>query len=109
MTRCPGRDQPLGPVDRQAVGRWYVQHAEGVWRFGCSRVGDPRLAEDLTADTFVRALRAVGQTTVAVRDPRAWLVAIAANLVRDHYRSRAHRPPLAAADVGQVAGSPGVV
>ncbi len=51
------------------------------------RVGDPHLAEDLTAQVFERALGRLA----SVRRPeqiRAWLFTIARNAIADHYRRR---------------------
>ena len=89
MTGPPGHC--AAQLDRDAFGRWYSRHAEGVFRVVLSRTGDRTLAEDLTADTFVRALAATQSATVAINDPGAWLNTIARNLVRDHYRSSRHR------------------
>jgi RNA polymerase sigma-70 factor (ECF subfamily) len=77
--------------DREALGRLYSRYAGQVFGVVLSRVGDPRLAEDLTAETFVRALRAAQSNGVSVTNPRAWLDTIACNLVRDHYRSSRSR------------------
>jgi RNA polymerase sigma-70 factor (ECF subfamily) len=93
-----------GPTsgDRDAVGLWYSRHAERVFRVVLSRVRDLQLAEDLTADTFVRALRATQSATVPINDPGAWLATIARNLVRDHYRSSQHRREVTTGDLSDV-------
>jgi RNA polymerase sigma factor (sigma-70 family) len=61
------------------------------------RVGDPHLAEDLTAHVFERALSRLA----TVREPdrlRAWLFTIARRAITDHYRSRRTDMPLATAE-----------
>ena len=47
-------------------------------------VGDPDLAHDFATEAFVRLVRDASTIT----EPRAWLYAVTANLVRDHWRSR---------------------
>jgi RNA polymerase sigma-70 factor, ECF subfamily len=87
------------PVDRDAFSRWYCRHADAVFRVVSCRVGDPHLAEDLTAETFVRALAATQSATVEIHDPGAWLTTIARNLVRDHYRCSRHRREITTGDL----------
>jgi RNA polymerase sigma-70 factor (ECF subfamily) len=47
--------------------------------------GDRSLAEDLVQETFLRALRSIGQY-LHPRPFKPWLYAIALNLARDHYK-----------------------
>ena len=47
-------------------------------------VGDTELAHDFATEAFVRLVRDFDQ----IDEPRAWLYTVAANLVRDHWRSR---------------------
>jgi RNA polymerase sigma-70 factor (ECF subfamily) len=47
--------------------------------------GDRALAEDLTQDTFLRALRSIRQYRPAQRF-KPWLYAIAVNVARDHFK-----------------------
>lgn len=77
--------------DRDAFGLFYDHYVCTVFRFVYFRVGDRHLAEDLTSDTFLRALKHVGGFTWQGRDPGAWLVTIARNLVANHRRSPRHR------------------
>lgn len=73
--------------DAEAFGQLYDHYMRGVHRFVRARVGDAQLAEDLTAETFFRALRSIGGYTWQGRDFGAWLTTIARNLVADHYKS----------------------
>lgn len=77
--------------DAEAFGQIYDRYFDTVYRFTYFRVGNRQLAEDLTADTFVRALKRIGSFTWQGRDFGAWLVTIARNLVADHYKSGRHR------------------
>lgn len=66
--------------------RLYDAHAPGLFAFLAYRSGDRTLAEDLVADTFERALRARRRFNRRRGGERAWLYAIALNLLRDHAR-----------------------
>ncbi len=55
--------------------------------------GDHHLAEDLVQETFLRLIRQ--RTYAAGRPFKPWLYAIAANLARDHFRSRSAAAPVA--------------
>lgn len=73
--------------DREAFGLLYDHYKTTVYRFLYWRVGTTQLAEDLTSETFVRALRSVNTFTWQGKDFAAWLITIARNLVADHYKS----------------------
>lgn len=45
--------------DRDAFARLYEAHAERVYRYLVRRLGQPADAEDVTAEVFVRAMRAL--------------------------------------------------
>lgn len=77
--------------DAEAFGQIYDRCLDTVFRFVYVRVGNRQLAEDITADTFLRALRRIDGFTWQGRDFRAWLVTIARNLVADHFKSGRHR------------------
>jgi RNA polymerase sigma factor (sigma-70 family) len=78
-----------GNLDRGAFERLYEQHAQGVFGFLAYRCGDRDLAEDLLAETFERALRARRRFDPRRGSSRAWLYAIAINVLRDQMRRRA--------------------
>jgi RNA polymerase sigma-70 factor, ECF subfamily len=77
--------------DGEAFGLIYDRYVDTVFRFIHFRVGSRPLAEDLTADTFLRAFKRIGSFTWQGRDLGAWLVAIARNLVADHFKSVRYR------------------
>lgn len=77
--------------DMDAFGELYARYVDVVFRFVYGRVGNRDLAEDLTADTFVRALARIGSVTWQGRAPVAWLITIARNLVADHFKSGRYR------------------
>jgi RNA polymerase sigma-70 factor (ECF subfamily) len=61
-------------------------HSWFVYGFFAYRLESRAEAEDLTQATFERALRAWGRFDPARAGPRTWLIAIARNLLIDHYR-----------------------
>lgn len=73
--------------DSEAFGQLYDHYADQVFRYIYYRVSNRALAEDLTADAFVRALRALPRFTWQGTDFGAWLTTIARNLITDHYKS----------------------
>ncbi|MEV6741821.1 ECF subfamily RNA polymerase sigma factor, BldN family [Streptomyces sp. NPDC051104] len=77
--------------DADAFGRLYDQYSDTVYRYIYYRVGGKATAEDLTSETFLRALRRIGTFTWQGRDFGAWLVTIARNLVADHFKSSRFR------------------
>ena len=59
----------------------YGRYAQDVHRFALYLCGNPSLAEDLTSETFVRAL--CGPTDLRLGTVKAYLFAITRNLYRD--------------------------
>lgn len=84
--------------DAGAFGQLYDRYVESVFRYVLFRVGDRALAEDVTSETFLRALRRIGSLTYQGRDVGAWFVTIARNLVLDHVKSSRFRLEVATAD-----------
>lgn len=85
--------------DTEAFGLIYDRYVDTVFRFIYFRVGNRPLAEDLTSDTFLRALKRIGSFTWQGRDLGAWLVTIARNLVADHFKSGRYRLEVTTGDV----------
>lgn len=89
--------------DRDAFAELYGRYAEMVLRYVMFRMGDRPLAEDLTSETFLRALRSIGSVSCQGRDLGAWLVTIARNLIYDHVKSAHYRLSISTGDIVQVA------
>jgi RNA polymerase sigma-70 factor, ECF subfamily len=68
------------------VERLFREYHAPLVRYLTRRLGDRDWAEEVAQETFVRALR---QTTLT--NERAWLFAVATNLVRDEARKDARR------------------
>ncbi|MDM4720958.1 sigma-70 family RNA polymerase sigma factor [Micromonospora sp. WMMA1363] len=111
-TGFPSRPDPSDPAtevwalveraqagETEAFGLIYDRYVDTVFRFIYFRVGNRQLAEDLTSDTFLRALKRIGSFTWQGRDLGAWLVTIARNLVADHFKSGRYRLEVTTGDV----------
>lgn len=85
--------------DADAFGRLYDRYLDLVYRYIYFRVGCHPLAEDLTSETFLRALRRIADFTWQGRDFGAWLVTIARNLVADHFKSGRYRLEVTTAEI----------
>lgn len=96
--------------DRDAFGQLYARYEGVVFRFVLYRVGDRALAEDLTSETFLRALRRIDAVSYRGRDVGAWFVTIARNLVLDHVkcsRTKLERTFATVTDTGSEPGPDG--
>lgn len=94
--------------DAEAFGELYDRYVDQVYRYVYYRVASTQLAEDLTSETFLRALRRIGSFTWQGRDVGAWFVTIARNLIADHYKSGRYRLELTTDDVTESGASPSV-
>jgi RNA polymerase sigma-70 factor (ECF subfamily) len=70
--------------DAEAFGALYARYRDQVHRYLVRRTGDRDLADDLTSETFTRALARIGAFAWQGRDFGAWLTTIARNLAADH-------------------------
>lgn len=71
-----------------AFAEIYERYYQGIYNYTFYRVADDPLAEDLTAEVFVKALEAIDTFTFRGVPFSAWLYRIANNLVTDHFRRR---------------------
>jgi RNA polymerase sigma-70 factor (ECF subfamily) len=85
--------------DSEAFGMLYDHYHVSVYRFLYYRVGSVALAEDLTSETFFRALRSMSSFKWQGKDFGAWLMTIARNLTTDHYKAGRTRLEFATEDM----------
>lgn len=79
--------------DQLAFGLIYDHFSQKLYRFVYFRVGQKEIAEDILADTFVKAWVKIGQ----INTPKAfssWLYQVAKNNVIDYYRIKRELVPL---------------
>ena len=85
----------------------YREHAAHVNRFCLSQVGDAGVAEDLTHETFLRAL-GVDVARRPSGELRPWLIRIARNGCIDHHRRRSRLSRILTHWSGVAAAAPSV-
>ena len=85
--------------DREAFAQLYDAYVDTVFRYVLVRVASRQLAEDLTSETFLRAMRRIDTFTWQGRDIAAWFVTIARNLIADHVKSARFRFEVTTADM----------
>ena len=86
--------------DCDAFGMLYDHYHASVYRFVYYRVGSVTLAEDLTSETFFRALRGMPSFRWQGKDFGAWLMTIARNLCTDHFKAGRTRLEVPTDDMG---------
>jgi RNA polymerase sigma-70 factor (ECF subfamily) len=79
-------------------GETYEEELPRVYGYVAYQVMSHEEAEDLTQQTFERALTHWGEFDDRRATITTWLLAIARNLVVDHYRARSRRPPTVSLD-----------
>lgn len=82
--------------DEGACAILYDRHYDAVYRYCFYRVGDAEVAQDLTAEVFVRMVEKLERFRVRGRPLLAWLYTIARNLIYDLHREngKGHHVPL---------------
>ena len=85
--------------DREAFAQLYDAYVDTVFRYVLVRVANRSLAEDLTSETFLRAMRRIDSFTWQGKDIAAWFVTIARNLIADHVKSARFRFEVTTADM----------
>ena len=70
----------------------YDRYHESIYRYFYYRFGDPSLAEDLTADVFLKMVQAISGYRIEAAPFQAWLFQIARNRAIDHYRRTSSHP-----------------
>ncbi|HEX5916791.1 MAG TPA: sigma-70 family RNA polymerase sigma factor [Nocardioides sp.] len=85
--------------DKEAFGLLYDHYQASVYRFLYYRTRSQTLAEDLTSETFFRALRSMNGFRWQGKDFGAWLMTIARNLTMDHFKAGRTRLELTTEDM----------
>jgi RNA polymerase sigma-70 factor (ECF subfamily) len=73
--------------DREALEALYLLHFDRIYSYLHMSVGNRHDAEDLTTQTFLRMLEAIGRFRWRSAPFSAWLFRIAHNLAMDHFRA----------------------
>lgn len=76
---------------RDAFARIYETHVDRVYRYLLSRLGQPADAEDVTAEVFIRAMKALPSYKPRGTPLMAWLYRIAHNQAVNWGKTRSRR------------------
>ena len=79
--------------DRAALEELYLLHFHRIYSYLHMSVGSRHDAEDLTTQTFVKMLEAIGRFQWRSVPFSAWLFRIAHNLAMDHFRANRRWQP----------------
>jgi RNA polymerase sigma-70 factor (ECF subfamily) len=90
--------------DPNAFGTIFERHFDALYVYACRRVG-AHLAEEIATEAFVRAFDGRRRFDPECEDARPWLLGIAANLLRRHWRTERRRLAAYARAVGPVDGT----
>ncbi len=80
--------------DTAAISELYERHVDAIYRYVAYRVDDPHIAEDITADVFLRALERLDQYDERGVPFAAWLYRISHARVVDHWRATNRHPTI---------------
>jgi len=80
--------------DLRRFAELYERYFNRVYAFALIRTGNRTAAEDVTAETFRRALQNLSKFEWRDVPFSAWLFRIAANAITDSHRQAAHQSPL---------------
>jgi RNA polymerase sigma-70 factor (ECF subfamily) len=76
--------------DPAAMNEFFEAYVDRIYAYVLTMTRNATLAEDMVQETFLRLHRALERLDPQ-RDPTGWVITVAANTVRDHWRSRAHK------------------
>ena len=79
--------------ERNALEELYLLHFDRIYSYLHMSVGNRHDAEDLTTQTFLKMLEAIGRFRWRSAPFSAWLFRIAHNLAMDHFRATKRTQP----------------
>ncbi|MEO8140875.1 MAG: sigma-70 family RNA polymerase sigma factor [Gemmatimonadota bacterium] len=112
MPHSPNQAAPAPAESRSAEGlcqAWYEAYGRAVYSYVRFHLPTADAAEDVTADTFLKAFRSADRYDESKGQPRTWIFRIAQNTLRDHLRRarlRQHLPIGSMRDLASDAPSP---
>lgn len=78
--------------DPEAFGLLFDAYYQAILRYCVRRVGDVDVAEDITAETFIKAYRNIGSFKWRGTSISAWFYKIATNEIRMYFRKKIYLP-----------------
>ena len=92
VSRPAENDDPVSEsADAAGLRVAFLTHGGELYGYARRSLGDPRAAEDVVQETFIRAWRARNRFDTNLGTLRTWLFTIARRVVIDHARARAIR------------------
>lgn len=74
------------PAAEALCREWYHAYGGSVYNYFRFHVPHPEVAEDLTAETFLKVVRAADRFDPARGTPKAWILTVARNVLGDWFR-----------------------
>jgi RNA polymerase sigma-70 factor (ECF subfamily) len=87
MTPDQGATPSLKNTDTEWFDTLYLEHKSSVYRFACYLTQNRNEADDLFQETWLRVVRYLPDSS-PVKNHRAWIFTIAANLYKDMLRKK---------------------
>lgn len=84
--------------EREAFGMLFEMYSKPIFRFVFYKVGKKEIAEDITSQTFEKALKGLEGFDQASTF-KTWLFTIARNTVIDHYRTSSRKTNVSLSDL----------
>jgi len=82
--------------DCSELEAWAKEHADDLFRYALSRVGDREVALDVVQETFLAVAK--GSEFAGHSAPKTWLIGVLRHKIADHFRRLARTPEDLAAD-----------
>lgn len=101
----PAAKEPARLSAESAVTGWYESYGRSVYSYLRFNLPSADAAEDLTAEVFLRALRAFARFDPERGLPQPWLFRIAQNALRDYRRQAGRRRTVSLADLRDLQSS----
>ena len=86
--------------DRESFALLYEAHADRVYHYLLNRLGQPADAEDVTAEVFIRAMKALPSFKITGAPIIAWLLRIAHNSAINYMKKQTTRNEVELFDTG---------
>lgn len=87
-TSRPNQATPASPAGAERLcAEWYAAHGTAIYNYLRLQLATPDEAEDLTAETFLRAVRHAARFDPSRASAATWLATIARHVLIDHVRS----------------------
>ena len=91
MTDYAVHSPSMEAAPEQRCREWYEAHSQAIYGYLRFHLPSAEEAEDVTAEVFLRAVRAAGRFDPSRGAPKAWLLRIARNALHDHCRRERRR------------------